>query len=276
MLDVEAFKENEQLAWNSCAERYDRCLTPLFTPFCQKLVALAQLKRGQKVLDVGTGSGLAALLSSPLVEPEGRVIGTDLSDTMIQLARKRASAEGVNNVGFLQMDAERLEFPAESFDAVLCALGLMLFPAPDKALSEMHRVLRTGGVVALSVFGRGSKVALRAFMEPFIPYMPPPGQRGPSTFGFGHNAVLREALKRAGFSEIRTEQEPHVLTFNGVDGVLEMLLSLGRLGQMYSRLPPETQEQLKQGVFQIAKDKYADLRDSIELPFEIAYAVAHK
>ncbi len=276
MLDVEAFKENEQLAWNSCAERYDRCLTPLFTPFCQKLVALAQLKRGQNVLDVGTGSGLAALLSSPLVEPEGRVIGTDLSDTMIQLACKRASAEGVNNVGFLQMDAERLEFPAESFDAVLCALGLMLFPAPDKALSEMHRVLRTGGVVALSVFGRGSKVALRAFMEPFIPYMPPPGQRGPSTFGFGHNAVLREALKRAGFSEIRTEQEPHVLTFNGVDGVLEMLLSLGRLGQMYSRLPPETQEQLKQGVFQIAKDKYADPRDSIELPFEIAYAVAHK
>jgi ubiquinone/menaquinone biosynthesis C-methylase UbiE len=276
MLDVEAFKENEQLAWNSCAERYDRCLTPLFTPFCQKLVALAQLKRGQKVLDVGTGSGLAAFVSSPLVAPEGRVIGTDLSDTMIQLARKRASAEGVNNVEFLQMDAERLEFPAESFDGVLCALGLMLFPAPDKALSEMYRVLRTGGVVALSVFGRGSKVALRAFMEPFIPYMPPPRQRGPSTFGFGHTAVLREALKKAGFSEIRVEQEPHVLTFNGVDGVLEMLLSLGRLGQMYSRLPPDAQEQLKRGVFQIAKDKYADLGDSIELPFEIAYAVAHK
>jgi len=276
MLDVEAFKENERLAWNLCAERYDRCLTPFFAPFCEKLIALSQLKRGQKVLDTATGSGLAAFLSSPLVGPEGRVVGTDLSDTMIQLARKGASAESLNNVEFLQMDAERLDFPSESFDAVLCALGLMLFPAPDKALSEMYRVLRTDGVVALSVFGRGSKVALRALMEPFIPYMPPPSQRGPSTFGFGHSEVLEEALKKARFSEITTEQELHVLTFGDVEDVWQMLLSLGRLGQMHSRLSPEAQEELKRGVWQIAGDKYADPRGAIELPFEIAYALARK
>ncbi len=276
MLDVEAFKENERLAWNVCAERYDARLTPLFAPFCQKLLAFAQLKKGQTVLDVATGSGLAAFLSASLVGPEGRVIGTDLSDTMIQLARERAYAEGLSNVEFLQMDAERLEFPSESFDAILCALGLMLFPAPDRALSEMRRVLRTGGVVALSVFGSGSKVALRAFMEPFIPYMPPPPQRGPSTFGFGRAEVLEEALKKAGFSEIKTEQEPHVLTLDNVESVWETLLSLGRLGQMHSRLPSEVQEELKQAVFQIARDKYADRRGEMKLPFAITYAVARK
>jgi len=275
-LDVEAFKENERLAWNLCAERYERRLTPLFTPFSHKLITLARLKKGQEVLDIATGSGLAAFLSAPLVGREGRVIGTDLSDAMVQLARQRASMEGLSNVEFLQMDAERLEFPSESFDAVLCALGLMLFPAPDKALSEMFRVLRTGGVVALCVFGRGSRVALRAFIEPFIPYMPPPPQRGPSIFGFGRAEVLEEALETAGFSEMRTEQEPHVLTFDGVEGIWEMLLSLGRLGQMHSRLSPETQDELTQAVSQIAREKYPDPRGGLELPFEIVYATAHK
>ena len=276
MLDVETFKENERLAWNDCAERYDRCLTPLFAAFCRQLLALAQLKSGQRVLDVATGSGLAAFLSASLVGTEGHVIGTDLSDAMIELARERASAEGLTNVDFLQMDAETLQFRSESFDAVLCALGLMLFPAPDKALSEMYRVLRTGGVAALCVFGRGSKVALRAFIEPFVPHMPPAPQRGPSTFGFGRKEVLEEALEKAGFSKITTEQEAHVLTFDAAEGVWEMVLSLGRLGQMHSRLGVDSQEQLREQVLQTARDQFSEPRGGMKLPFEITYAVARK
>jgi SAM-dependent methyltransferase len=276
MLEVEAFKENERLAWDLCAERYDKCLTAPFTPFSQMLVALAQLKRGQRVLDVATGSGLAAFLSVPLVGAEGSVVGTDLSDAMIQLARERASAEGLDNVEFLQMDAERLEFPSQSFDVVLCALGLMLFPAPDKALAEIHRVLRKGGTLALCVLGRGSKVALRAFIEPFIPHMPPPEQRGPSTFGFGRAETLEEALGKAGFLHIETEQKMHVLAFDDLEDVWGSVLSFGRLGQMHSRLSPEGQEELKRQVLQIARDKYTNPRGGIELPFEITYALARK
>jgi len=152
----------------------------------------------------------------------------------------------------------------------------MLFPQPDKALAEMHRVIREGGNVALSVFGRGSRVALRAFMEPFIPHMPPPQQRGPSTFGFGHTEVLEKALRKAGFSEISAEHESHVLTFDDAEGVWEVLLSLGRLAQMHSRLPAEKQEELKQEVFRIAKEKYAGPQGVPELPFEITYAMVRK
>lgn len=276
MFDTAAFKENERLAWDLCAERYDRCLTSAFTPFCRKLVGMAQLKEGEKVLDVATGTGLAAILSASLVGPEGRVAGIDLSDTMIQLARERASARDLKKVTFLQMDAEKLQFPPESFDVVLCALGLMLFPAPHKALSEMHRVLRRDGVAALSVFGRGSKVALRALIEPFIPLMPPPDQRGPSTFGFGHLEILEEALEKAGFSHISAEQRPHVLRFDDLEGVWELVLSLGRLGQMHSRLAKEAQEDLKEAVVRIAKHKFAKPGGRLELPFEIAYGVARK
>jgi ubiquinone/menaquinone biosynthesis C-methylase UbiE len=276
MLNVEVFKKNERLAWNMCAGQYDRRLTPAFGPFCEELVALAHLRRGQKVLDVATGSGLAAFLSAPLVGPEGQVIGTDLSDTMIELARERAVAEGVDNVQFIRMDAESLDFPPGSFDAVLCSLGLMLFPSPDEALSEMHRVLRPRGRAALCVFGRGSKVGLRALMEPFIPYMPPPAQRGPSTFGFGRSEVLEQALQRAGFSAIDSKQIPRVLAFHDVGGVWEMVLSLGRLAQIYSKLGANAQQRLEAEVIQIARDRFTGPTGGVELPFEITYAVAHK
>jgi ubiquinone/menaquinone biosynthesis C-methylase UbiE len=276
VLNAKAFKENERRAWDLCAENYDRCLTRAFKPIGERLVARAQLQAGQRVLDVATGCGLAALMAAELVGPEGQVSGVDLSETMVALATKRAAEEGFDNVHFAHMDAEHLDFPDASFDTVLCALGLMLFPQPEQALSEMRRVLRTGGTAALSVFGRGSRVALRAFMEPFLPYMPPAPQRGPSTFGFGRSQVLEEAVKEAGFSDVTTEQHAHVLTFEHEDGIWEMLLSLGRLAQMHSRLPAQTRQDLKEQVQSIARDRYANGEGDLELPFEITYAVARR
>ncbi len=276
MLDPHAFKQNEQLAWDLCAETYDRCLTQPFATFARHLVDLAGLRTEDRVLDVATGTGLVAFMAAKLLGPRAQVVGVDLSDTMIGLTRKRAAEQGAGNVDFVRMDAERLEFPDESFDAVLCALGLMLFPQPDVALSEMLRVLKAGGTVALSVFGRGSKVALRAFMEPFIPHMPPPPQRGPSTFGFGPSEALREALEQAGFSDVTVEERAHVLEFETSEEVSNIPLSLGRLAQMQSRLPAEATQELRRQVLHIATEKYLSPRGVFELPFGITYAVAHK
>jgi ubiquinone/menaquinone biosynthesis C-methylase UbiE len=276
MPDAEAFKDNERRAWNQCAQTYDRWLTDPFTAFAKKVVTLAGLRPGQRVLDVATGTGLAALMAATLVGPEGRVLGVDLSDSMTELAWKRASEQRLSNVDFLRMDAEELELPSESFDAVLCALGLMLFPQPDRALSEMHRVLKHEGVMVLSVFGRGSRVALRALMDPFIPHMPPPGARGPSIFSFGRSEVLEEALERAGFSDAMVDQQAHTLVFETPDSVWEMLLSLGRLAQLHSELPASAQEKLRQQVLHVARESYLQPRGVLELPFEMTYAVARR
>jgi ubiquinone/menaquinone biosynthesis C-methylase UbiE len=276
MLDPHTFKQNEQDAWDLCAETYDQCLLQPFTTFARHLVDLAGLHTENRVLDVATGTGLAALMAAELLGPRAKIVGVDLSETMIGIARKRAAEQGMGNVEFARMDAERLDFPDNCFDAVLCALGLMLFPQPEVALSEMLRVLKKGGTAALSVFGRGSKVALRAFMEPFIPHMPPPPQRGPSTFGFGRNEALREALEQAGFSDVKVEERAHVLEFETAEEVWNIPLSLGRLAQMQSRLPAEARQELKRQVLHIATEKYLSARGGFELPFGITYAVAHK
>jgi SAM-dependent methyltransferase len=276
MFDAEAFKETERLAWDLCAEKYNGYLTRVFAPFGRKLLDLVQLQPGCRVLDIACGSGLVTFMAARAVGPEGCVTGVDLSESMVDLASQMALELGKENVEFLRMDAEELEFPPDSFDAVLCALGLMLFPQPKKALSEMRRVLRAGGAAALSVFGRGSRVALRALIEPFIPYMPPPPQRGPSIFGFGRAEVLEGAARAAGFSNVQTFQEAHVLAFDREEAAWEMLLSLGRLAQMCSRLPAEAQAQLKEQVFQIVRDQYSNPRGGLELPFELTYAVARR
>jgi ubiquinone/menaquinone biosynthesis C-methylase UbiE len=275
-MDAEAFKENERRAWDLCAERYDSCTTRAFAPFSEKLLALARLQSGQRVLDVATGGGVAALMAAGLVGPGGRVVGVDLSEAMIALARQKADHGAVTNVEFGPMDAEHLQFPPDSFDVVLCALGLMLFPQPVNALLEMRRVLKTGGTAVLSVFGRGSRVALRALLEPFLPHMPPPERRGPSIFGLGRSEVLAELIQEAGFSEVTTEQQAHVLTFDEAEGVWEMLLSLGRLAQMHSRLSIEGQQELREQVFQIATEQFTSPQGALELPFEISYAVARR
>lgn len=273
-MQPQAFKDNERLAWDLCADHYDQRLTAPFRPFARRLLSLVSIRSGQRVLDVATGSGLLALMASESVGPDGEVVGIDLSSRMIHLAHEQAQKRRIQNTRFLQMDAEGLDFPDQSFDVVLCALGLMLFPQPDQALSEMWRILRPGGVAGLSVFGRGSKVALRSLMEPFIPLMPPPEERGPSIFGFGKGETLRQALEKAGFLAIRIEERGHLVTLEGEEQVWEMLLSLGRLAQMHSLLGQDQRDQLREQVLSIARQDYLRPRGVLELPFQITYAVA--
>jgi len=273
MIQPQAFKDNERLAWDLCADNYDGCLTEPFRPFAERLLSLVSLQRRQRVLDIAAGSGLVTLMASGSVGPEGAVVGVDLSSRMTQLARRRAEDDKIKNTHFAQVDAEALSFPDQSFDVVVCALGLMLFPQSGRALSEIRRVLKPGGTAGLSVFGRGSKVALRALMEPFIPLMPAPEERGPSIFGFGKGETLRESLQQAGFSDIRVEEHSHVVTFGREEDAWEMLLSLGRLGQMHSRLDQDQRDQLREQVLSLAQE-YLRPRGVLELPFQITYAVA--
>ena len=274
MIQPQAFKDNERLAWDLCADSYDGCLTEPFRPFAERLLALVSLQRRQRVLDIAAGSGLVTLMAARSVGPDGVVVGVDLSSRMMQLARTRAHDDKIKNTHFAQADAESLSFLDQSFDVVVCALGLMLFPQSSQALSEIRRVLKPGGTAGLSVFGRGSKVALRALMEPFIPLMPPPEERGPSIFGFGEGETLRESLQQAGLLEIRVEEQAHVVTFRREEDVWEMLLSLGRLGQMHSRLGQDQRDQLREQVLSIARQEYLRPRGVLELPFQITYAVA--
>jgi ubiquinone/menaquinone biosynthesis C-methylase UbiE len=131
------------------AAGYDRGFGSISGQFIPALLRAAHVEPGDKLLDVATGTGLGAEAAVEAIGPSGSLVATDLSPTMLERARERLSL--MPNVSFSVEDGQSLSFPDSEFDAVLCAMGLMLFPSPRRGLSEFRRVLREDRWAAVSV-----------------------------------------------------------------------------------------------------------------------------
>jgi ubiquinone/menaquinone biosynthesis C-methylase UbiE len=151
--DPERFKIQDASSYDRVASDFDRFTRRFTPPVARRVVALAGLQSGARVLDIGTGTGVVALEAVERVAPGGRVVGIDLSSGMLAVARRHAAPYG-EALEFREMDAEKLAFPDACFDSVVSLFALLHFPNPLAALREIHRVLRPGGSVALAVGSR--------------------------------------------------------------------------------------------------------------------------
>jgi ubiquinone/menaquinone biosynthesis C-methylase UbiE len=140
----------EELTYkNEAAAGYDRAFAHVTTHFLPLLLRAAHVAPGMRVLDVATGTGLAAEAALGIVGATGHVTAADLSPAMVEKARRRLG--NAANVSVVVEDGQALSFSNESFNAVICSLGLMFFPDPLRGLSQFHRVLCSGGCAAVSV-----------------------------------------------------------------------------------------------------------------------------
>ena len=117
---------------------------------CGNPQAIAALRPGERVLDLGSGAGFDAFLAARQVGPEGRVIGVDMTPEMVAKARASAAATGLANVEFLEAEAEQLPFPDARFDVVISNGVIDLIPDKDLVFAELFRVLRPGGRLQLA------------------------------------------------------------------------------------------------------------------------------
>lgn len=163
-LDPMAFKLRDAASYDSVTQTFDRFTQRFSEPLARELIALARLRPGERVLDIGTGTGVVALAASREVRPTGHVVGVDLSEGMLRTATDRAGAAGLlDSIEFSQMDAEALDISDGSFDVVLSLFALLHFPNPVKALSEMYRVLRPGGRLVVAVGSGPPKASWAGF-----------------------------------------------------------------------------------------------------------------
>jgi SAM-dependent methyltransferase len=134
------------------AEGYESCMVPpLFGPWATNLIQAADPRPGERVLDVGCGTGVVARQVASRLGASGAVTGVDLSPNMLAVARATAAREGVA-IEWREGSAEQLPFPASSFDLVLCQFALMFFADKAAALAEMRRVVTGNGRVLVSVW----------------------------------------------------------------------------------------------------------------------------
>lgn len=177
----------------------------LSEPVSQWMIEAIEPQPGERVLELAAGLGETGFRIAELVAPIGGVITSDQSEAMLDGARTRASQLGLSNVEFQVLNAEWIDLPLASVDAVVCRWGYMLMVDPATALRETRRVLRPGGRVALAVWDaieRNPWAALpalelreRGLVEP-----PAPGQPGP--FALGDRERVRELLEQAGFGSV--------------------------------------------------------------------------
>lgn len=165
----------------------------------QMMLDLAGVGTGSRVLDVAAGTGDQTLVAARRVGPTGYVLATDISAPMMKLAADAAREASLANVETRVMDAENMDLEADSFDAVICQLGLFLFTNSVHVLRAMRRVLRPGGKVAAVVFSTAEK-------NPYQGITLAVAHRFGSTplplFSLGETNVLESAFRESGLFEV--------------------------------------------------------------------------
>ncbi len=137
--------------FNTGAAIYDS-FTFLHNP-AELTVEKAHLIPGQKVLDIACGSGWATMKAARIVGTKGQVIGIDIADKLLDIARQKAASSGLDNINYYSGDVHNLDLNDESFDTVLCSSSLFLFDDIPQVLNECYRVLKTGRTMVFSTFG---------------------------------------------------------------------------------------------------------------------------
>ncbi len=228
--------------WDRMSAIYGSEIDTRFVPVVERVVARGRLAPGQRVLDLGTGTGSVAVRAARLVGASGHVTGTDISEEMLARARERAAALGLGNVTFRQGRAEAIPADGASFDAVLASLSLMYVIDRAAAAREIARVLRPGGRFVAAVWAGPERCDIVRFQQmagSFAPAPPVPG------VGPGALADPREFIARLAEAGVATEVESEVTRFAFPDfaSAWDVLA-----GVTVTQLPPAHWEEAKAAV----------------------------
>ncbi len=258
----------QRYGWDKAGLAYEEGWQEQLRPAQDRLLEMAELRPGQRVVDVACGTGLATLPAAAAVGSEGSVLGLDISQKMIEIATERAAGRA----RFERTEAESLGQDDQTFDAALCSLGLMYVPDPQKALAEMHRVLVDGGRLAVSVWGNRKNCGWAEIFG--IVDARVQSQVCPAFFLLGSGETLRYRLEQAGFVDIEIQRISTLLRYDSAQSALGAAFAGGPVALAYSKFDEATRD-----------EAHAEYLESIEayreeegyaIPGEFVVAAARK
>jgi SAM-dependent methyltransferase len=223
------------LTWAASQDLLDRQIDPLG----RKAMAALAPQEGERILDVGCGCGQTSLELAELVGPGGEVLSVDISEPMLEVARARA--EGLDQVSFLEADAQTHAFPDGAFDAVFSRFGVMFFADPVAAFANIAAALKPGGRLAFVCWrplAENSWMSLPLIAAlPHIPPPTPPDQNAPGPFAFANPDKVRAILAAAGFDEIALTPHNQAIGGNDLEATIGLSLRVGPLGAVVRENP---------------------------------------
>lgn len=271
-MDARVQRRVQRYGWDLAAPLYESLWRGQLSPAHAGLLQMAPPLAGQAVLDVACGTGLVTLAAALAVGSQGRVVGTDISDLMVDAARRRAGDAGLDHVRFERMDAESLALPDAHFDLAYCALGLMYMPDPLAAMRELHRVLRPGGRVAAAVWGQRTRCGWSGVFP--IVDAEVSSDVCPLFFQLGNEGALAQLCAEAGFVDACEVRIQVSLDYADADAACDAALVGGPVAMAWSRFDEATRCRVRRRYL----DDIACFRqdDGYRIPGEFVLMVADK
>jgi ubiquinone/menaquinone biosynthesis C-methylase UbiE len=271
MNTLEDAKKKAATTYNAASDYYDHPANTFWARYGRRTVERLGLAPGAHVLDVCCGSGASAIPAAEIVGASGSVVGVDLAENLLELARAKAKQHGLKNINFQTGDLTNLPFTNDSFDAVVCVFGIFFIPDMEAALRELKRVARTGGRLAITTWGpRFFEPATAAFWNS-VRRVRPDLYKGFNPWDrISEVEQLRSLLNAAGLPQSQIVAEADFQPVNSPDDWWAMILGSGYRGTV-DQLSAQEREQVR-----IENFDFIQQNSVRSLESNVVYAIAVK
>jgi ubiquinone/menaquinone biosynthesis C-methylase UbiE len=261
---LEEIREQQKESWNKFSpgwEKWDNIFMSFLEPMGDEMIRQLHLKEKDLVLDVAAGTGEPGLTIASKLKT-GQVMITDLSENMLEIAKKNAVKRNITNIHTYACDASELPFADNTFDAISCRLGFMFFPDMLLAAKEMLRVLKPGGRISASVWNVPAKnFWVTAIMGTITRNLnlPPLPQDAPGVFRCAKEGLMEDLLSKAGFKNISVKEIEEKLNCGTTEVYWELMTELAApVVEALSKAGDPMKEKIKTEVFRAVNQKYRE------------------
>jgi SAM-dependent methyltransferase len=264
-IDAAEFRAKQRDQWDGAAvgwNTHSEFMDTYVGVVSERLVEAAGIKEGDRVLDVACGYGEPSLTAARTVGPDGSVVATDISAEMLNFGRQRAAANGVENIEFMQSDANSLDFPPESFDAAVSRWGIIFDPDGEGAAAKVRSFMKPGGRFAISSWGTPERVPFLAIpmktaMSKLDVPPPPPGTPGP--LSRPTEEAIGGLLEGGGFSNVAVEELDITFELDSAEEFTEFTKAMAApIVAMISPHPEEVQRETWDAITEAVRETAGD------------------